>query len=193
MNDDELLTGVREQRGKVPMTVPVEQVISRGRAVRARRRIPGVAGALAAAAGAALAVTALLPSAHQPAAQPAGWTVARQADGNIRVTIRELRDPAGLQRTLRADGVPASVTFIGHQNPACQHYPGKGGSSPWPILLLPGRAEVRVVVIHPAFFSALPARAGVLIAAGHHHQTLAKGSREVIVGLVKASPQCTGS
>ena len=29
MNDNELLTAVREQRNTIPMTVPVEQVISR--------------------------------------------------------------------------------------------------------------------------------------------------------------------
>ena len=34
-------------------------------------------------------------------------------DGTIYVTINELKDPAGLQSTLRADGVPASVTFFG--------------------------------------------------------------------------------
>jgi hypothetical protein len=61
MNDDELLTAVRQQRSKVPMTVPVEQVIRRGRAVRARRRIVGLAVALVVAA-AVVAVTALLSS-----------------------------------------------------------------------------------------------------------------------------------
>ena len=40
MNDNELITVLREQRGKVPMDTPVEQVIRRGRAVRARRRVP---------------------------------------------------------------------------------------------------------------------------------------------------------
>ena len=64
MNDDELITMVREQRTKVPMTVPVEQVISRGRAVRARRQLPGLAAVLAVAAAAVVAVTALLPG-HQ--------------------------------------------------------------------------------------------------------------------------------
>lgn len=49
----------------------------------------------------------------------AAWTVAKQADGNIHVTIRQLRDPAGLQRTLRADGVPAIVTFASHRHPSC--------------------------------------------------------------------------
>ena len=48
------------------MTTPVEQIIGRGRTLRARRRIPGLAaGALAVAAVAALAVTALLPAGHQ--------------------------------------------------------------------------------------------------------------------------------
>ena len=55
-------------------------------------------------------------------------TVDRQADRSIRVTIRELRDPAGLQHTFRADGVSASVTFTGQRNPACQGYPGGRGS-----------------------------------------------------------------
>jgi hypothetical protein len=60
-NDDELLTAVREQRSKVLMTVPVEQVIRHGRAVRARRRIVGLAVALLVVA-AVVAVTALLSS-----------------------------------------------------------------------------------------------------------------------------------
>ena len=102
MNDDELITAVREQRNKVPMTTPVEQIISRGHAVRARRRIPGLAGVLAVVAAAAFAVIALLPASHpashQPGAQLAAWTVVKQADGTVSVTIRELRDPAGLQQ-----------------------------------------------------------------------------------------------
>ena len=61
MNDSELLTAVREQRNTIPMTVPVEQVISRGRRVRARRRVPALAAALAVTAGAVVAVILLLP------------------------------------------------------------------------------------------------------------------------------------
>ena len=61
MNDNELLTAVREQRNKIPMTIPVEQVISRGRRLRARRRVPALAAALAATAAAAVALTSLLP------------------------------------------------------------------------------------------------------------------------------------
>ena len=86
MNDNELITALREQRGKVPMDTPVEQIISRGRAVRARRRIPRVAGALGAAAAAAFAVSMLLPAsppASAPHAQLAAWTVARSEERRV--------------------------------------------------------------------------------------------------------------
>lgn len=191
MNDDELLTAVREQRTKVPMTVPVEQVIRRGRAVRARRRIPGLAAVLTVVAVSVFAVTALLPSGHpaspQPGIQLAAWTVVRHADGMVYVTIRELRDPAGLQRTLRADGVPASVTF-GNQpnvqpNP-CQSY-GHPELLPKVLTLsgAPGqpRGHAIVIAIHP---SALPSGAGVQIITSQ---------ADVGVHLVTASQECTGS
>jgi hypothetical protein len=201
MNDDEVITVVTEQRDKVHSATAVEQIISRGRMIRARRRIPGVAGALAVAAAAAVAVTTLLPSSHQPGhpapARLAAWTVATQADGGIRVTIRELRNPAGLQRALRADGVPASVTFLGHLNPACQPYPSTGSKSQRRHLLASvftaHPPAYHVTVIHP---SALPAGAGVLISVRFDHYQPAhnnKGSFALQQGLVQASPHCTGS
>ena len=122
MNDDALLTAVRETFAGVRMDTPPEQIVRRGHAVRARRRLPRVAGAVAAVAGTAVAVTALLPASHQPGAHLAAWTVARQGDDAILVTIRQLTDPVGLQRTLRADGVRATVTFDDQQNPACRNY-----------------------------------------------------------------------
>ena len=192
MNDDELITILREQRDKVPMNTPVEQIISRGRAVRARRRVPVVAGALGAAAAVAIAVSVALPASHpasEPRAQLAAWTVTSQANGSIRVTIRELRDPAGLQRTLRADGVPASVTFTDQRNPACQGYPVSGSQSQRRHLLssvasFGGGRDV--MVIHP---TALPSRAGLQIDTLFQHYP----GFQVGVGLVQASPQCTGS
>jgi hypothetical protein len=231
MNDDELIMVLREQRGKVPMTTPLEQIISRSRAVRTRRRVPGVAAAVGAAAAVAVAVSVALPASHPAASRPpaghpasgpgarlAAWTVTRQADGNIQVSFfRQLRDPAGLQRTLRADGVRASVTFIGQENPACQAYPmpanshlprmtphglvptplldrvvaGMGPGSPTP----PGVA----MVIHP---SLLPSGAGLQISvmrgipagpAGPWPYPKGSGHSVVGVAMVKASPQCTGS
>ena len=123
----------------------------------------------------------------------------RQADGSIQVTIRELRDPAGLQRTLRADGVPASVTFTGQQNPACQSYPGGGSQSQRRHLLssvagllssVAGPAGGDGMVIHP---SALPSGAGLQIYTLFQNYPGPRGSFQVAVGLVQASPQCTGS
>jgi hypothetical protein len=213
MNDSELITVVRESFTGVHTTTPVEQIVSRGRAVRARRRIPALAGALAVVAAAALAVTTLLPGSHhaghQPPAQLAAWTVVRQADGTVRVTIPvtvgELRDPAGLQSTLRADGVPASVTSIGQENPSCRRYPaapalvhrvisftfevarprrqGSQATTPHPQL-------VAVMLIHP---SALPGGAGVQFASTFVQLSPTAARQTVkMPGLVYASPRCTG-
>jgi hypothetical protein len=62
VNDDELLTAVREQRAKISMTVPVEQVIRRGGTVRARRWIAVLTDTVAVVAVAVLAVTRLIAS-----------------------------------------------------------------------------------------------------------------------------------
>lgn len=86
---------------------------------RAPRRslVRPVAICTAAAAGlAAAAVLVLIPgTAHTPRAaraQLAAWTVARRPAGLVTVTIRELRNPGGLRRMLRADGIPANVRFL---------------------------------------------------------------------------------
>jgi hypothetical protein len=193
MNDDDLITLVKEQRTRFPMTTSVDEIISRGRAVRARRRIPGVAGALAVAAGAALAVTALIPSGHpgspQPRTQLAAWTVAKQPDGTIDVTIRELRDPAGLQAKLRADGVPAVVSGLSGRPAACRSYPLNESLIKAIYQFRPTgfrSGDLAVLVIHP---SAVPDGIGLSIAYVHS----AGGVQALGVGLVHASQQCTGS
>jgi hypothetical protein len=189
MNDEELITVVREQRARVHSATSVEQIISRGRAVRLRRRIPGVAGALAVVAGAAVAVTALIPASnsasHQTGAQLAAWTVVKQADGNIYVTIRQFRDPAGLQTRLRADGVQASVTFSGQQNPACQPYPSRPGLLGQVVSVRLGSRSA-LTIIHP---SAVPSGAGLQFVSVRRQGTVA----DISLGVVQASPQCTGS
>jgi hypothetical protein len=191
MNDDELITAVRESVADVHMTTPVEQVLSRGRAVRARRRIPLLAAALAAAAGAAVAVTALLPASHPashpPGAQLTAWTVAKRSGGYISITIRELYNPAGLQRELRADGVPASVTFHARHMPSsCRPYPASRALQsrvfPWSHL----GAPPAVIVIRP---SALPTDAGVYL----NDSSNPYGYISIQLSLVQASKRCTGS
>lgn len=162
MNEDELITLVRDQRDKVPLSVPVEDIIRRGRTLHTRRMVPGVVGGLALASAVAVALSGQSPADHQPARQTttlsthptshqpahlaghpaasqpssqptvrlAAWTVTKLPDGNISVTVRQLQDPAGLQSTLRSDGVPASVTFGQQTNPACEPYPGGSNQQP---------------------------------------------------------------
>jgi hypothetical protein len=202
MNDDELMTLVREQRGKVPMTTPVQEIIRRGRAVRARRRVPGLAAAVAVMAGTAVAVTALAAPGHQapgrPGAQLAAWTVTRQADGEVSVTIRELRDPAGLQATLRADGVPAAVAAgSSGPPPGCRLYPANPSLLEKIVQMHPGQEESVLVIDPPA----IPRGAGLGITVfplrvrgiGHPAGTRASSGAGAGSSLVYAGPQCTGS
>ncbi|HEY2507920.1 MAG TPA: hypothetical protein VGI58_15500 [Streptosporangiaceae bacterium] len=239
MNDDELITAVRESFTDVHSTTPAAQIASRGRTLRARHRVAGVA-AVGAAAAAAVAVGVTLTASHLPASHPAAshpiasqpiashaatgagvrlaaWTVTRQAGGSIRVSFfRELRDPAALQATLRADGLPASVTFIGQLNPACQPYNGTGSPN-WPPspgqhlrgplagVLGQGQSlqdayrNQDTLVIDP---TALPSGAGLQIAvmqgiplgpSGPWPYPKGSGHPVVEVSLVQSSPQCTGS
>jgi hypothetical protein len=143
------------------------------------------------------------PASHPAHAELAAWTVVKQADGTIFVKIRELRDPAGLQATLRADGVPASVVFYpGHpveqsawsfvhfKNNPCQEYSGGENQAQ---NVLTGQDPLRVgFTVHP---SAIPHGAGVQIVAnsnvGYYPQP--QGPMALFEWLVQASPQCTGS
>ena len=121
MNDDDVITTVREPFAGVRMRIPVEAVTARGRSIR-RHRLQGVSAAAAAvAAAASLVVFAVLPGARPAPVALAAWTVTTEPGGIVAVTIRDLRDPAGLQRALQAHGVPAIVRFHpgGSPVPSC--------------------------------------------------------------------------
>jgi hypothetical protein len=218
------LATAKDSLAGVHMNTPPDAIARNGRARRRWHRLTGLTGAMAVMAGTALAVTALAPSGHtasqsgHPASHPrtaqlAAWTVAKQANGNVKVTIRQLSDPSGLQSTLRADGVPASVTALGQQDLSCRLYPMTQAlfKSIYQAQNAAGSGNT-ILVIHP---SALPSGAGVQIGAvtgqqvGDHglqqadgnqtvHQPIhqvAAGAQNVAlrVGLVYASQQCTGS
>ena len=205
MNSDHTLTAikdrlaeVRDSLGEAHPSIPASEIIARARRRRVRRRlIPGMTGVLALAAGAAVAVTALLPAghpaSHQPRVQLAAWTVVQQPGGIIHVTISELRDPAGLQATLRADGVPASVSFGNGQQTACLPYPGGGfTTSANPALInsvFPPGSSSGGVNIRP---SALPGGTGVLLAFLQRSQS-GRPLIAIEAAVVRASQQCTGS
>ena len=193
MNDQDLMTMVAEPFTGLRMTTPLEAITGRGRALRRRRRLPVLAGTVAAAAAAiTLAVSALLPAAGPVPARLAAWTVTRAPDGTVTVTVREFRDPAGLQATLRADGIPASVWSLGRPNPACHAPTVPVGHALNRVYSFPPPAQRQdVVVIHPA---ALPPGTGVALGAmwqpGQPHQ--GSTMTALATGLVSISKQCTG-
>jgi len=112
--DNDLLAAVTESAAGLRLDVPLDVITCRGRAHRMHRRLAVAAGAVAVAAGAAtVAAVALVPGAAITQARLAAWTVTTGPDQTVHVTVRQLRDPAGLQQALRADGVPARVAFGG--------------------------------------------------------------------------------
>jgi hypothetical protein len=182
---------------------------------RNRVRVAGAGVVTAAAVSAAVAVTALLPASHQPShpvhAQLAAWTVSKQADGTVLVTIREFRDRAGLQRKLRADGIPASVIFVEAGNiPAnpgqipgnpCRQFNGDGNATGSGRLLMvahlvdPTAADPfgGGVVIDP---SALPRHVGLQFYITRNLGSSSPqnhGGVAFFEDLVQATPACTGS
>jgi hypothetical protein len=218
------LTTAKNSLAGVHMNTPPDAIARNGRARRRWHRLTGLTGAMAIMAGTALAVTALAASGHtasqsgHPASYPriaqlAAWAVAKQANGDIKVTIRQLSDPSGLQSTLRADGVPASVTSLAQHNPSCRPYPMTQVlfKSIYQAENAAGSGNT-ILIIHP---SALPSGAGVQIGAATGQQVGDRGSRQAVVnqtihhsvhqtaarahnvtlrvGLVYASQQCTGS
>jgi hypothetical protein len=82
-------------------------------------------------------------------------------------------------------GSPASVTFLGQPNPACQPYNFNGSRSLHCQLLTsmvtarPGHGNLRILVIHP---SAFPAGVGLVIAAGHPGQAPRGGGIDLTIG-----------
>jgi hypothetical protein len=226
MNDTTLAEAVRsglteacESLSTVHLAIPVSEIMTRSDKARRRRR-QGVLTGAGGLAAAAVTVSIALPGNHPAASHPAAshpaashpasgpgveltaWTVTRQASGSIQVTFREATDAAGLQRTLRADGVPVSVTFTGQKNPACQPYSSGTSQAFRPFGTRPGplggpsfiqnpKAAYNTpdaLVIYP---SALPSGAGLQIWTSG---TLgAADNFQLNVNLVKASPQCTGT
>lgn len=192
MNDDELITVVRDAFASMHSATPLQHIVHRSRAVRFRRRVPVLAAILAVAAAAGVAIPMLLPVSHQASHLPVGqrltvaWTATKQADGDVSVTIRQFRDPAGLQRELRADGVPASVIFNEQRSNPCNSYSHSGDlrllKRAFTLVAVSGRPQEYVIamVIHP---SLLPSDSGV--------QIIGRQSK-VNIRLVEVGHGCTG-
>ncbi len=213
ITDDALLTAVRESFGGARLSAPLDATVRRGRALRTRRRIGGAAAAIAVAAGlgvAGLGVAGLVsgggaqpapghapPSSPMPQTRLAAWTVTKGPGQQVKIMVRELRDPAGLQRTLRADGVPVTVAFQGGElsdtpplPPACHpvRMTDEANAELQGRILGPGMSRdprVIALVIHAA---QIPRGIGLNLTVQSHAAGYGWS-----LGLVQASPACTGS
>ena len=127
-----------------------------------------------------------------------------EPNGDIQVTIRDWQDREGLQRTLRADGLPVNVSATFPSLPtlsdpgtplssSCQQFPG-GTIDLLTRVVNPiesHRDQGTVLVIRP---SALPDGAGLFIyGPGTHVSFRGEDLLPVATALAKASPECTGS
>lgn len=217
MNDTDLATLVRDAVHDTRMTVPEADITRRARSLRRRRVAVGTAAG-AGLAGIALALTVVAAPAGSPApgrpqdsAQLTAWTVTNEPGGVVDVTIRQLKDPAGLQARLRADGVPAIVTLSG-SDPACRNYysDGRYFSPQWLALSGPGEysydngsATVVVTSAAPAPHNGVVSEPlsrlqgftlAIRPARMPHGTAFLIAARPTYVyawGLVKTSPSCT--
>jgi hypothetical protein len=205
--DDELLTATRESFARAHLTTPLDATIRRGRQLRGRRRIAGIAGAIVIVAGSVLTAAALLPGgAAGTAPLPSGpvrfhttaWTVAKGPDRTVTVLVRQLSDPAGLQRALRADGVPAAVAFQGgvlSDTPPLPRSCRNTGLTPEAdahlqslILGAPGNPAAHVMVALTIHAAEIPKGIGLNLTVQS-----STNSYGWSLGLVRATPACTGS
>lgn len=116
MSDDHALTVIRDRLaeardslGEMPAGVPASEIFVRARNRRHRR---AVAALTAACAVIGLALALVLPSGTQPRlvhVHLAAWSVDTNPDGTVTFKLRNVSDPARLQRVLAEAGVPAMV------------------------------------------------------------------------------------
>jgi hypothetical protein len=206
MDDAEVITAVKASYAGIRNDVPLDVIVRRGRRLRAQRRLPGVAVAAGIVAALALAVAAVVPGSGRATApaggtgteRPAAWTVVSQPNGSVRVALQGpgIRDVAGLQDKLRADGIPARVARFRYLHPPL-NVPGCHVFGDWNA----GPGGISYTRWHKIFYgphtgqqsnhafwvyrSAIPPGLGVLVDIYYD------GTFGLYV--VKASPQCTGT
>jgi len=206
MNDPDVLTAVKESCAGIHMDVPLDVIVRRGRRLRTRRRLPGLAGAAGAVAALVVAVAVLIPGGGR-ARVPGGsmrterlaaWTVVSQPNGSVRVALQwpGIRDEAGLQDKLRADGIPARVARFRYLHlplnvPGCHVFPDwspvPGGISYalWRKIFYGPHTDQQSNHAFWVYRAAIPRGLGVLVDIYYD------GTFGLYV--VKASPQCTGT
>ena len=206
MDDAEVITAVKASYAGIHMDVPLDVIVRRGRRLRAQRRLPGLAAAAVIVAALVLAVAAVVPGSGRATApargtgteRPAVWTVVSQPNGSVRVALRwpSVRDVAGLQDKLRADGIPARVARFKYLHPplnvpGCYVFrdwsaePGGISYGLWHKIFYGPHTGRQSNHAFWVYRSAIPRGLGVLVDIYYD------GTFGLYV--VKASPRCTGT
>ena len=141
---------------------------------------------------------------NPPQTNLAAWSVIKDRHGLVQVTIRELRDPLGLWRMLRADRVPAYVRFLPHNFMASTstHDLPKVCRAPRMSNEANANLQDKIMPIDPLPVggvavnfrpSAIPPGIGVFLKAWVASPGTSNGPYlSLQVELVQVSPQCTG-
>jgi hypothetical protein len=172
---------------------------------RSRLTLFALVGVAAAGAAAAVALTLVAPAApaHHGGrgATLAAWTVTTERHGLITVTIRQLRDPAGLWQTLREHGVPANVQFLNHDRPTTSAHDlpkvclaprmSDAATAGLQEKIMPGNPSPQNGVVLKIRPSAIPHGIGLYLKAWAASPG-ANGGLSLQIDLVQATPQCTG-
>jgi hypothetical protein len=156
MDDNDLLAAVREDFARVRVNTTADAILADGTSLRRRRNRHRVYGAGVTALAAVAAISGVTLASGASGASGTGhvqltaWTVQKEANGTIDVTIHDLLDLAGLQQKLTADGVPAEVTTDAHYPASCVNYAAMEEDMASVITLGPEVPDGYAFVIHPA-------------------------------------------
>jgi hypothetical protein len=114
MDEIALYAALRPEDGSDLSVEAARQRLARevGACRRPRPRRRHVLLAAATAAAAIVVAAAILPGRDGSPMVTAAWVVHHNANGTIKVTMKQARDAAGLQRALRADGITAYVRYV---------------------------------------------------------------------------------
>jgi hypothetical protein len=182
MDDNDLLTAVREDFAGVRMNTGAGAILAGGSSLRRRRRLAYSTGAAALAAVAAISAASLTlgSSGTTSHAELTAWTVQKQANGTIDVTIHDLLNLAGLQQKLNADGVPAEVISDTHYPAACVDREAMKEDMASVITLGPAVPDEYAFVIHPA---GIPSGSKLLLDVTHLTTVISGGTTTTTGGV----------
>jgi hypothetical protein len=154
MDDKDLLSAVRDDFSGVRMHIEAGAILTGGDALRRRRNHRRMYAATGACAVAAVSAAALVPGLSATSgthdAQLTAWTVQKEANGTIDVTIHDLTDLSALEQKLAADGAPAEVVTEKPYPAACVDYPAMKENMSSVITNGPAVPSGYAFVIHPA-------------------------------------------